>query len=168
MTACAAARSQFQRYRRQGRGRACESACGQLHADQCVCVSSAWRTFCFTSVGRFRWVRTSNGHHAAAVALCLAQLNLGTNCIIGAAGAAELAKALAVNRTLTTVGLVAQGLQRTISHGAIALPKLLCLVQVQLGGNVIGDVGAAWLAKALVVNRTLSLVICGPWGLLGD
>jgi len=104
-------------------------------------------------------------------AFCSAQLYL-SNIRIGDAGAADLAKALATNPTLTHVRMawhterVTGRAEARTNFGCGAhcpfVPTLLCSAQLYLNGNQIGDAGAAELAKALTTNSTL-IHVCMAW-----
>jgi len=85
--------------------------------------------------------------YAVSAPLYSAQFYLGVN-QIGDAGAAELAKALASNDTLTEVCMARHGLPH-------AVPAPFGSAQLYLSGNQIGAFGAAELAKALAANGTL-------------
>jgi len=108
-------------------------------------------------------------HYAFHASLCLVQLYLNSN-QIGDAGAAELAKALATNNTLTEVCIAWHtvcvtgraeahiGVMRRPLPHSVHAP--LCSAQLGLDSNQLGDACAAELAKVLATNRTLTHVCC--------
>jgi len=120
--------SQLQGHRRWGRGGHCEGARGQQHCDKGLCAASS---ACVGAVHVARTFIVDLSLPLRPRASCRGEQLFFVNNGIGAAGAAWLACALMVNRTLSVLGL---------------------------GDNSIGDEGAAALARALATNRSLTRV----------
>jgi len=104
--------------------------------------------FCYAHVSLER--QRSVCDHAEL--LRLAQLDLDVN-KIGDAAASVVARALAVNHTMTTVCCAA-------CYGNVCLPwssppLFFHLAQLNLQSNKLGDTGAAELVKALAINCTM-------------
>eukprot|EP00037_Helgoeca_nana_P031205 m.394786 g.394786 ORF g.394786 m.394786 type:complete len:1389 (-) comp28346_c0_seq20:85-4251(-) len=90
----------------------------------------------------------------------LTAISLRGNCF-GDVGAVALAKSLNVNRALRTICLART---RMGTVGIMAMAEMLranaVLIAIHFGGNPkIGDAGAAAVAQALTVNRTLRILI---------
>ncbi len=73
-------------------------------------------------------------------------------------GAAALSEALKINATLTSLVKVARAL---LCAGGPVSPRasLTLLSLLSLGGNKIGDEGAAALSEALRINATLTSLV---------
>jgi len=88
---------------------------------------------------------------------------------IGDGGAAAIARALASNHTVRTVCVQHRvpawgqpcGMRAHLRHLSLPLRARAsrCCEQFELGYNEIGAAGAAWLADALMANRTLRVLL---------